>query len=94
MMVYLDKRSTSVNEKPRVGWVLLPKQSGYSPIVEHYSARRIMSVEFTLEDAEKLYKSCGCSGLHMYRDEPVLYQRYVGLNISRDQEFTWMRESF
>lgn len=50
--------------------------------------------EFTFADAEKAFKSYGCTSFHMSRDEPELYERYTNLNVSKEQEKTWTRESF
>jgi hypothetical protein len=53
-----------------------------------------MGREFTMADGEKLFKSYGCTHFHMYRDEPNLHEEYVELNISKEQEREWTRDSF
>ncbi len=53
-----------------------------------------MSTELTLIDAEKLFKSYGCTHFHMHREDPGLHSRYLNLKISREQENAWTKESF
>ena len=53
-----------------------------------------MNELFTLIDAEKAFKAYGCTHFHMSRDEPELYSKYRNLNISKECEWQWTKESF
>ena len=47
-----------------------------------------------MEDAENLFKSYGCTHFHLHREVPDLHEKYVELDISKEQEKKWTRESF
>ena len=52
-----------------------------------------MNKEFSLIDAEKVFKDYGCSHFYLSRETPDLYTHYKNLDISADQERRWAEES-
>jgi hypothetical protein len=47
----------------------------------------------TLESAKEFFQAMGCSAFHMSRDYPVRYAEYLKLDVPKEKQLEWIRDS-